>query len=44
MYIHVCLKIQLYLKMGFSTSFDVTRYGEAAIYAKNLPFSHSIVS
>ena len=48
-YIHVPLKIKLYLKMWFSTSFDITWYGEASIYTKNLfliktSFSHSIVS
>ena len=44
LYIDVCLKIQLCLKMWFSTSFDTTWYGEAAIYTKNLLFSLSIVS
>ena len=45
LYIHMCLKNQLCLKMRFSTSFDITWYDEAAIYAKNLLFSsHSIVS
>ena len=43
-YTHVCLKFQLCLKIWFSASFDITRYAEAAIYAKNLLFSHSIVS
>ena len=41
--IHVCLKTQLCLRIGFSTSFDVTQYAEAALYTKNLLFSHSII-
>ena len=41
-YIHVCLRIQLCLKMWFSTSFDIMWCVEIAIYAKNL-FSDSIV-
>ena len=32
------------LKMLFSTSVDITWYAEAAIYAKNIFHSHSIVS
>ena len=36
---HVCLKIQLFIIMWFFTSFDITWYAEAAIYAKNLLFS-----
>ena len=37
-YKHMCLKIQLCLKIWFSTSFDITRYAGAAISAKNLLF------
>ena len=33
LYIHACLKVHLCLKMRFSTSFDITWYAEAAIYA-----------
>ena len=40
---HVYLKIQLSQVVIF-TSFDITWYAEAAIYAKDLLFSHSIVS
>ena len=44
-YTYMCVKkIQLYLKMWCSTSFDKTWYAEAAIYAKKFLFSHSIVS
>ena len=48
-YIHVPLKIKLYLKMWFSTSFDITWYDEAVICVKNTflikkSFSHSIHS
>ena len=39
-----CLKFQSHLKMWFSTSIDIMWYPEAAIYAKNLFGSHSIVS
>ena len=42
LYIHVCLKMLLYLKMEFFTSFDITWYAEVAIYTKFI-FSHSIV-
>ena len=43
-YKHVCLKIQLCLKIWFSTSFDITRYAEAVIYADNLlSFYNSLV-
>ena len=38
-YQHECLKIQLCIMMWFFTSFDITWYAEAAIYAKNLLFS-----
>ena len=41
---HVCLKIQLCIKMWFFTSFDSTWYAAAAIYTKKLLFSHPIVS
>ena len=41
LYIQVCIILQLCLEMWFSTSFDITWYTEAAIYAKNLLFSHS---
>ena len=52
-YLHKNIKISLLcqmsknaigLKMWFSTSVDITWYTEAAIYAKNLYPSHSIVS
>ena len=43
-YKHVCVKIQLCLKIWFSTFFDITRYAEAAIYTKIFFFSHSIIS
>ena len=38
-YKYMGLKIQLCLQIWFFTSFDITRYDEAAIYAKNLFFS-----
>ena len=41
-YTHMCLKIQLCLKIWFSNYFFITWYAEAAIYAKN-PF-HSFCS
>ena len=44
LFIHVRLKIQLRLKILFSTSFDITWYAETAMHAKNLLLSHSIVS
>ena len=34
LYIHVCLKIQSCQNMSFFTSFDITWYAEAAMYAK----------
>ena len=36
---HVCLKIHLCIMTWFFTSFDITWYAEAAIYAKTLLFS-----
>ena len=36
---HVCLKIHLCIMKWFFTSFDITWYAEAAIYAKTLLFS-----
>ena len=44
LYTFVCLKIHLCLNIWFSTSFDITWFDEAVIYAENLLFSHSIVS
>ena len=42
-YIQVYLKMQLSLKMWFSTSFDLMRYAESEIYTKKSSFlSHSI--
>ena len=35
---HVCLKFRLCLKIWFSTTFDIMRYTEAAIYAKRSSF------
>ena len=37
---HKCLKIQLCLKMWFSTSVDITWYAKVAIYATNIFPSH----
>ena len=38
MYIHVCVKIQLFLKIQFSTFFDITWYAKVAIYIKKVFF------
>ena len=38
LHIHVSLKIQLCLKMWFSTFFDIMRYAEEVIYGKKFSF------
>ena len=44
-FIHTCVsKNSVVSKDVISTSVDLTWHNEAAIYAKNLLFSHSIVS